>query len=175
MSKATATATATATDDIINALKQLDTPQLFKILKAALAEVEKSHKNQKSQKRTENTTDTPSKKKTGSQPKGAVPPQLRKPRAWVEYTLKNAQENGWDSFTIAQKKKDKETGTTTEELIEMPASVLHNGTYIYKDSITEKTPEGRPIIHKEAMSLSKHLKQTNHPSYTEFEASYTEQ
>jgi hypothetical protein len=108
-------------------------------------------------------------------PKGAIPPQLKKPRAWVEYTLKDALENGWESFTVVQKKKDKETNTITEEQIEMPASILHNGAHIYKDSISEKTPEGKQLIHKEAMSLSKQRKESSHATYAEFEAQYVDE
>ena len=114
------------------------------------------------------------KKKSGSMPKGEVPPQLRKPRAWVEFTLKHALENGWESFTIHQTHKDKESGEVTEEEITMPASVLHNGAHVYKDSVTPSTPDGKQIIHKDAMSLSKQRKAEGHPSYAEFEAEYVD-
>jgi hypothetical protein len=137
-------------------------------MKVALSEAEKKSKQTKAA-----TAVTATAKKTGSMPKGAVPPQLKKPRAWVEYTLKHAQENGWEAFTIIQKKKDNDT--IVEEQIEMPASVLHNGIHIYKDSITEKNPNGRQIIHKDAMSLSKQRKETAHPSYSEFEAQYVDE
>jgi hypothetical protein len=107
-------------------------------------------------------------------PKGAIPPQLKKPRAWVEFTLKDALENGWESFTIVQKKKDKETNTVTEEQIEMPGSVLHDGAHIYKDSVTEEKPAGKQLIHKDAMSLSKQRKESSHSSYSLFESSYVD-
>ncbi len=111
-------------------------------------------------------------KKTGSMPKGSIPPQLKKPRAWVEYTLQHALENGWESFTIHQTHKDKESGEKTEEVIEMPASTLHNGAHVYTDSVNEKNPAGKQLIHKDAMSLSKQRKESNHPTYAEFEAQY---
>jgi hypothetical protein len=157
-------------EDVVSSLKTFESAELFKLLKAVATEAEK-----KSKATAKSTTGakTPS-KKAGSMPKGAVPPQLKKPRAWVEFTLKNALENGWESFTVLQKKKDKETNTITEEQIEMPASTLHNGAYIYEDSITEKAPEGRQIIHKEAMSLSKQRKESGHPTYAEFEAQYVD-
>jgi hypothetical protein len=150
-------------EDILTSLKSFETPELFKFLKTALAEAEKKSKT--TAKATKATT-----KKQGSMPKGTVPPQLRKPRAWVEFTLKDALENGWESFTITQKKKSGEV-----EEIEMPASTLHEGAHVYEDSITEKTPNGKQIIHKEAMSLSKHRKETGHPTYQEFETQYAEE
>jgi hypothetical protein len=160
-------------DEIVTNLKSLDVSELFKLIKAATSEAEK--KSKVTAKRVD--ADAP-RKKAGSMPKGAVPPQLKKPRAWVEFTLKYALENGWESFTVLQKKKVKGEGgqdVSLEEQIEMPASVLHNGAHIYKDSITEKTPEGRQIIHKEAMSLSKQRKESGHPTYVEFEASYVDE
>jgi hypothetical protein len=155
-------------EDVISSLKAFESTELFKLLKAVATEAEKKSKLTKS------TTKTTVAKKAGSMPKGAVPPQLKKPRAWVEFTLKHALENGWESFTVLQKKKDKETNTITEEQIEMPGSTLHNGAYIYEDSITDKTPEGRQLIHKEAMSLSKQRKESGHATYAEFEASYVD-
>ena len=160
---------STDIETYITTLKSLESPDLFKILKAVTLEVEK-----KTKKNTSTTTKTTT-KKTSSMPKGAIPPQLKKPRAWVEFTLKNALENGWEPFTILQKKKDKETNTITEEQIEMPGSILHNGAYIYEDSINETHPDGRQIIHKEAMSLSKQRKESGHHTYPEFEEQYVEE
>ncbi len=157
-------------EDVVSSLKTFESAELFKLLKAVATEAEKKSK---ATAKSAVGAKAPS-KKAGSMPKGAVPPQLKKPRAWVEFTLKNALENGWESFTVLQKKKDKETNTITEEQIEMPASTLHNGAYIYEDSITEKAPEGRQIIHKEAMSLSKQRKESGHATYAEFDASYVD-
>lgn len=159
---------ATTMEDVLSAVKGFDAPDLFKLIKAVATEAEKKSKQ------TKTTTKATSSKKAGSMPKGAVPPQLKKPRAWVEYTLKNALENGWEPFTVLQKKKDKETNVITEEQIEMPGSVLHNGAHIYEDSISDKTPDGRQLIHKEAMSLSKQRKESGHTTYAEFEASYVD-
>ncbi len=159
-------------DEVMSAVKNFDVVDLFKLLKTVTSETEKKSKQIK---RGGQVDTVVSRKKSGSMPKGAVPPQLKKPRAWVEFTLKNALENGWEPFTVLQKKKDKETNTITEEQIEMPGSILHNGAYIYEDSINEKTPEGRQIIHKEAMSLSKQRKESGHNTYAEFEAQYVDE
>jgi hypothetical protein len=155
-------------EEVVSSLKTFESAELFKILKAVASEAEKKSKQ------TKTAAKAPA-KKSGSMPKGAVPPQLKKPRAWVEFTLKHALENGWEPFTVLQKKKDKETNTVTEEQIEMPGSTLHNGAYIYEDSVSDKTPEGRQIIHKEAMSLSKQRKESNHATYAEFEAQYVDE
>jgi len=125
-------------------IKQLDAHDLTKLLKAVIAELGKK------------VTGSKTTKKTGSMPKGVVPPQLMKPRAWVDFTLKHAQENGWESFTVHQSKKDKETGETNEMEIEMPASIEVEGRHIFPDSVDEKNPQGKTLIHKDAMSLSKH-------------------
>jgi flagellar biosynthesis GTPase FlhF len=148
-------------------LKQLEPSDLFKVMKSALTEAEKRTKG--STKATASVA-----KKAGSMPKGVVPKQLFKPRAWVEFTLKDALENGWEAFTIHQEKKDKVTGIVTEEIIEMPASILHDGAHIYDGSVTDKSPNGKQLIHKEAMSLSKQRKATGHATWAEFEASYVE-
>jgi len=161
---------------LMASLKSLETADLFKIMKQVLAETEKRSKGTVSRGKA-----TVSSKKAGSMPKGVVPPQLRKPRAWVDFTLQHALENGWESFTVFQTKKDKATGEKVEEEIEMPASELFNGAYVYEGSVTEKCPTGKQLIHKDAMSLSKQRwapkeKNGTHPElYEEFEASYIEE
>ena len=154
-------------------MKSLSVHELFKLLKMVASEVEKKGKaaSKRSSVVSSNAGQGQAKTKS-SAPKGAVPQQLMKPRAWVEYTLKDALANGWESFSIHQTHKDKETGEKTAEEIEMPASILYNGAYIFKDSVTDAAPNGRQLIHKEAMSLSKQRKAAGHPSYAEFEAQY---
>ena len=160
-------------DAVVASLKSLETADLFKVMKQALAEAEKRSKGTRSKPVVE--------KKTGSMPKGVVPPQLRKPRMWVEFTLKQALENGWEAFTVFQSKKNKETGEVEEEEIAMPGSVLHDGAHVYEGSVTDKTPSGKQLIHKDAMSLSKQRwapkeKKGTHPElYAEFEAQYEEE
>ncbi len=154
-------------ETILSSAKTLESADLFKLLKTLITEAEKQSKQSA-------TAATKSIKKTGSMPKGTIPKQLLKPRAWVEFTLKHALENGWESFTIHQSHKDKVTGEVTEEEIEMPASILHDGAHIYEDSVTDKSPSGRQMIHKEAMSLSKQRKTEGHATYAEFEAQYVD-
>ena len=165
---------AAGVEEVLAALKQLEAPELFKVMKQALVEAEKRSKAAAVPKKA-------AAKKAGSMPKGVVPPQLRKPRAWVDFTLKHALEHGWEAFTVYQTKKDKTTGEKVEEEIEMPASELLNGANVYKDSVDEKHPAGKQLIHKDAMSLSKQRwapkekTGTHHALYQEFEASYVEE
>jgi outer membrane biosynthesis protein TonB len=162
-------------DAVLATLKTLEAADLFKVMKQALAAAEKRSTGVAPRGRAAAAA-----KKTGSMPKGVVPPQLRKPRAWVDFTLQHALENGWESFTVFQTKKDKETGEKIEEEIEMPGSVLHDGAHVYEGSVTEKTPAGKQLIHKDAMSLSKQRwapkdkKGTHEELYNEFLASYVE-
>jgi len=154
-------------DELIVMLKGLETGDLYKVMKFVVSETEKRSK-----------MGVKVDKKKGSMAKGVVPPQLKKPRAWVEFTLRHALENGWESFVIRQKKKDKVTGEKVEEEIEMPGSVLHEGVYVYEGSVTEKCVTGKQLIHKDAMSLSKQRwtpkeKKGTHPElYEEFEAEF---
>ena len=163
-------------DAVLATLKSLETADLFKVMKQALAAAEKRSTGVAPRGKAATAS-----KKAGSMPKGVVPPQLRKPRAWVDFTLAHALENGWESFTVFQTKKDKETGDKIEEEIEMPASILHDGAHVYDGSVTDKCPTGKQIIHKDAMSLSKQRwapkeKKGTHPElYEEFEASYVEE
>jgi len=161
---------------VLASLKTLETADLFKVLKQALAAAEK-----RSTAAAPRGKAAAAAKKAGSMPKGVVPPQLRKPRAWVDFTLHHALENGWESFTVFQTKKDKETGEKIDEEIEMSASVLHEGAHVYDGSVTEKTPAGKQLIHKDAMSLSKQRwapkdkKGTHGELYAEFETAYVEE
>jgi hypothetical protein len=161
-------------DAVLATLKTLETADLFKVMKQALAAAEKRSSGGAPRGKA-------AAKKTGSMPKGVVPPQLRKPRAWVDFTLKHALENGWEPFTVYQTKKDKETGEKVEEEIEMPGSELHDGAWVYQDSVTEKCPTGKQLIHKDAMSLSKQRwapkekKGTHRELYDEFEVSYVDE
>ena len=152
-----------------HAAKSLDASDLFKLIKECTKEAEKRMKSAEKSTSTKRVA-----KKAGSAPKGKTPHQLRKNNAWVAFTLKDAQENGWEGFVVNSTRKDKETGETISEEIEMPGSVLNGEFYVYEDSVTESTPGGRKIIHKEAMSLSKQRKES-HPSWDAFLASYEEE
>jgi hypothetical protein len=130
------------TEKLLEQMKKLDTADLFKVMKAALADAEKRAKSSKGKAAEE--------KKTSK--KGKATPQLDKPRAWVNWVLQYGLANGWESFTITQKKK----GSDEYEEIEMPASEMNeDGAYIYEGSVTEKEPKGKQITLKHAMSLSK--------------------
>jgi hypothetical protein len=141
--------------EIISATKHLTAADLFKLLKQCTAEAEKRTKSD-----AKVATKRPKKEK---KEKGAVPLQLRKNHAWVAFTLKHAQENGWEEFVITKK----------DEEILMPASTTNSdGAYVYEDTITDKTPKGKQINRSEAMSLAKLRKDANHSSWEEFEAQY---
>ena len=163
-------------DALVASLKTLEAADLFKVMKQALAEAEKRTKGSLAQKR----STAAATKKAGSMPKGVVPPQLKRPRAWVDFTHAHALENGWESFTVYQSKKNKVTGEKEDEEIEMPASVLHDGAHVYDGSVTEKNPTGKQLIHKDAMSLSKQRwapkekSGTHEELYAEFLESYVE-
>ena len=162
-------------DTLMASLKTLEKDELFKLMKAVVAETEKKSKSS-------GKALAAKEKKKGSMPKGEVPKQLRKPRAWVEFVLADALANGWEEFIVNQKKKNKETGLFDIEEILMPGSELNeDGAYVYEGSITEKTAKGRQIIQKEAMSLSKQRwapktkSGTHQELYEAFEAQYVEE
>jgi hypothetical protein len=148
------------------ALAQMDLPVLIKHMEQTMAALKKKAKQAKEPKAA--APKEKKEKKAGSMPKGKTPPQLLKSVAWVAFTLKSARESGWEAFTIHQKKKK----TKTEEHILMSASVQNDqGVYVYADT-------GKPIIQKEAMSLSKQRWSaangagTHKELYVAFEAQY---
>lgn len=160
-------------EEVITSVKKFESADLFKLLKVVISVTEKKAKI--AAKSTPKGT-TRASKKTGSMPKGTLPPQFKKPRAWLEYTHKDILENGWEPFTVIHKNKNKVTKEVIEQQIEMPGSILHDGPdgsiHIFSGSITEKTPNGKQPIPKDAMSISKQRKESGHPSYSLFEASY---
>jgi len=118
---------AVAVEAVIASLKSFAVADLFKVTKAATAEAEKRIKGGKLEPK------APKEKK-------ATPKQLQKPTKWVRFVLEYSQENGWEEFTVENKK--------SQEIIEMPASVMGaDGKYTY--------PNGKPMILTHAMSLSK--------------------
>lgn len=151
-----ATETMNATE-VIAAAKHMALSDIFKLLKVYTAEAEK---RAKSDAKGATKKRVPKEKKE----KKPVPTQLRKNHAWVAFTLKHAQENGWEEFVITKAKSGEE--------ILMPASITHEGAHIYEDSINDKTPKGRQINRSEAMSLAKVRKDANHSSWEEFEAQF---
>lgn len=162
VSESADTASVSATEtisaaEVIAAAKHMELADIFKLLKAYAAEAEKRTK-------AEAKGATKKRVSTSAKEKKPVPTQLRKNHAWVAFTLKHAQENGWEEFVISKAK-------TGEEIV-MPSSTIHDGAHIYEDSITEKTPKGRQINRSEAMSLAKVRKDSNHSSWAEFEAEF---
>ena len=140
--------------NITESFKGLSVEELLTIIAAATAEAKKSAKAvAKSPKEV--------KEKKGSMPKGSVPPQLRKPRAWVDFTLTHANTYGWESFEVK--------GQTEP----MPCSILLEGKNVFEAT-------RKPMNNKQAMSLSKvrwdrkEGKGTRKDLYDEFEASYVE-
>ena len=145
-------------ETVLAALTEFDCADLFKVIKTATLEAEKRVKSG-------------SKivaKKAGSAPKGVQPPQLRKPRRWVEVTLEDALANGWEEFTARKGGED----------IVYSASVIHDGAHIFPDSVDEKNPAGKQIIMAQAMSLSAQrwtpkTKSGSHAAlYAEFSAAF---
>uniref|UniRef100_A0A6C0KU53 Uncharacterized protein n=1 Tax=viral metagenome TaxID=1070528 RepID=A0A6C0KU53_9ZZZZ len=92
----------------------------------------------------------------GSRATGVVPPQLAKNKEWVDIVFVNAKENGWETF-------DAKNG---DEIVEMEASVE-----------TEEGPrfeDGSEFTMKDAMSLAKHLKDSESELWVAFSESYDE-
>ena len=141
-------------DSLVKSVKALSPSDWIKLIKSSATEMEKKLKSFTGSKSGRT-------KKSGSAPKGETPKQLRKTHAWVKFTLQYALKNGWPSFSVENKK--------TKEVVEMPASIFHDGAYVYEDSVTDETPNGKQIIHKDAMSLSKHYKLNQPEVYHEFE------
>jgi len=134
--------------NIQESLKELSVEELLTIIAAATAEAKKKAKIVVKAPKKE------AKEKKGSMPKGVVPPQLVKPRAYVDYTLADANKNGWEAFEISGKP--------------FAASVQkEDGTHIFEAT-------GKPFNHKHAMSLSKIRKTTRPEFYQAFEAQHVE-
>jgi hypothetical protein len=106
-------------------------------------------------------------------PKGACPPQLKLNNAWVKHVKDYVNQHGWEAFSVPTTMTDKDTGAKTVVVEELPASIMHDGAYIFEGSVTEKTPQGVQVSHKHAMTLSKQWKEgANALLYEEFAASY---
>ena len=161
-------------EELLNTIKTLESSDLFKIMKAVSSELEKKSKESMKESKKEPKESKKSKKepKEPKEPKEQKEGKESKPIAWVKFTLKHALENGWESFTVQQKKKDKETGEVVQSVLEKSGSILHEEKYIYDGSITEKSPNGIQITYKDAMSLSKYNRENRHSIYEIFEAEY---
>jgi len=149
-----ASATEISLDQILGALKSLKPTELVTVMNSALSLM---GKKAKAMEKTEKKDEKPKDPNRGK--------QLKKPRAWVNYVHKYATENGWEPFLVKNAKEE----------IEMPGSVEHNGIHVFANSITEKLPEGKKLILKDAMSLSRSYKTDKPELYAEFEAQYKEE
>jgi len=128
-------------------LKDASLEELLTIIAAATTEAKKKAKIVVKAPKKE------AKEKKGSMPKGVVPPQLVKPRAYVDYTLADANKNGWEAFEISGKP--------------FAASVVKEGVHVFEAT-------GKPFNHKHAMSLSK-IRKTKRPEfYLAFDAQHVE-
>jgi len=149
-----------------NQLKQLESGDLFKVLKVALAEAERKSKAIAKQAskpvKVQKEKKDKKEKKVGSQPKGPTPPQLRINCAWVNFIKERAQANGWESYVVSKK----------DEEIEMSCSTELNGKHVFADSVTEKKPTGQGLTHGNAMSLASWTKKTKKGVYDEFLSKY---
>jgi hypothetical protein len=136
---------------ITESFKGLSVEELLTIIAAASSEAKKAVK-------AVSKAPKEAKEKKGSMPKGVSPPQLHKPRAWVDFVLAHANANGWPAIKV----KDTET---------LPASVEKDGKHVFEST-------GKPLNNKQAMSLSKQFwarKEaigTNKGLYDAFEAQY---
>ena len=136
-------------ESVLAALKEFGCADLFKVIKMSTQEAEKRVKSG-------------SKVKKEDGPKKPTPHQLQKPTAWVRFTLKHAQERGWEEFIVRNRKSGEE--------ILMPASEEVDGKHVY--------PGGKEMILTHAMSLSKQrwapkAKEGTHEElYNEFSAAF---
>jgi hypothetical protein len=130
-----------------DSLKDASLEELLAIIAVATAEAKKKAKIVVKAPKKE------AKEKKGSMPKGVVPPQLVKPRAYVDYTLADANKNGWEAFEISGQP--------------FAASVLKEGVHVFEAT-------GKPFNHKHAMSLSKIRKTTRPEFYQAFEEQHVE-
>ncbi len=170
------TESITGVAGVINNLKELTHSDLLKVMKSLISELSKKSKDMEKEVNVAKKGQKKAEKAKVPKEKKSLPKHLKKPHAWVAYTLQNALENGWPEFVIHQRRKNKETGEVEEEEIVMPAGVLNSdGAWVYDGSVgSEKNPSGKQLNHKEAMSLSKALKESNHTSWSRFEAQYVE-
>jgi hypothetical protein len=156
MSAATAT-TATAAvpvlamDDLLEQLALRNTADLAKIMKTAASLFEKAAKAaakpaRRAAKKSASVKSASVKSDASSGAKRGK--QLEVHRAWVKYVLEDAKANGWKPFSVTESKKDKLTGEVATNTIELAASALVDGQYVFSDT-------KKPMIPRYAMTLSK--------------------
>ena len=141
-----------AIQSIQELLKGLSVEDLLVVIAAATAEAKKAVK-------VEAKVSKAPKEKKGSMPKGVTPPQLHKPRAWVDFVLSHANANGWPAIAVKGQEEP------------LPASVERDGAHVFEST-------GKPMNNKQAMSLSKQYWDrkaamgSHQALYEEFDAAY---
>jgi hypothetical protein len=146
-----------AVEFVLASLKGMSASEMMKIVKAVTSQLDKKIKSEE-----KILVKVSQKASKGVPRKGYRPPQLRKNVAWVEFVLKDALKNGWPEFKVPD----------GDDEITMPQSVDSDGAWIYEDSITDDQPDGRQIIRKEAMSLSKMYKTSRQDLWLAFESEF---
>jgi len=91
--------------------------------------------------------------------------------SWIIYTWRHAKKNGWEPFFVQD----------GEDTIEMQASMMYMGNWIYEGSVSELVPKGVQITMKDAIALSyqrwsiQENRGTRPDLYIEFELQQQEQ
>jgi ElaB/YqjD/DUF883 family membrane-anchored ribosome-binding protein len=110
-------------EEIIRHISDMDATELMEMIDKANSVLKKKWKQ---------IQPTESKLKKLNKPKKPASKALKRNQAWIPFVLKNATDNGWESFTIQQTTKDKTTGQTVNEIVERSGSTPNTINYIYK-------------------------------------------
>ncbi len=132
-------------EEILSSVKHLSVSDLVRLSKSVSLEMEKKFKVYEKTASKKGKSAKP--KRVGSMPKGVLPPQFVKPNAWKSFVFADAKKNGWPSFTVPLKRKNKESGETEIDEVTFSASVKGEDGYTFDT--------GRAFNEKDAMSLSK--------------------
>lgn len=137
---------------ILEVIPQLSPGQLLELIQLAAKELGKSGKSLQKMEKTA----------------GVRPPQLSKSTNWTDYVEAFARENGWEPFTMQEKKKNKLTGEVVTEVVEMTCSEMGpNGVHVFV-GMRLKNGDPKTFNKKEAMSLAKKLKEEDAPLYQQY-------
>jgi hypothetical protein len=91
---------------------------------------------------------------------------LQKSRKWAEFVYQHSLAHGWEAFTIETIHQGK------THVIEMPASELRNGVYIYTGSFNKRLEAGIPLSMRDALSLALQYKKTHPEMYALWESRF---
>jgi hypothetical protein len=140
-------------EEMLKYLSELEATEIMEIVEKANGILKKKWKQ---------IQPTESKLKKMNKPKKPASKALKRNQAWIPFVLKHAMENGWESFTIQQTTKDKNTGEATTEVVKRSGSILNTIDYTFDDVKTKEKVKPafifedtqKHLIFKEAMSLS---------------------